>query len=76
MGLDIGEYKDPAGLDGNQPLKQRSDPRSFDLSLLCPLCGHKIQPWEILRLDFDLVRCPACEQVFDQMQGRKRVSTS
>jgi hypothetical protein len=59
------------------PLRSRRiDPRSFDLTLPCPLCGYDIPPAEILRLAFDIVQCPVCKQPFDQMQGKKPVSTS
>jgi len=49
---------------------------NFDLTYPCPLCGHKIQPWEIKLISSDLLRCPACHQTFDQMCGRKPLTTS
>jgi predicted RNA-binding Zn-ribbon protein involved in translation (DUF1610 family) len=36
----------------------------FDLSTTCTECGEKIQPPQIVRLDFDRQRCPYCGKVF------------
>jgi DNA-directed RNA polymerase subunit RPC12/RpoP len=55
---------------------RRIDPRTFDLTFPCPLCGYRIPPAEILRLTFNIVQCSSCKQPFDQMQGKKPVSTS
>jgi uncharacterized Zn finger protein len=49
---------------------------NFDFSQLCPLCGYKIQPNELVRLPTHLIRCPSCAGVFDEMAGRKPISTS
>jgi hypothetical protein len=31
---------------------------------ICPKCGKTITPAEVLRLDFERVRCPACGEAF------------
>jgi Zn-finger nucleic acid-binding protein len=49
---------------------------SFDFSLPCPLCGYKIQPNELMRLASHIIKCPKCSGVFDEMGGRKPISTS
>jgi uncharacterized Zn finger protein len=49
---------------------------SFDFSLPCPMCGHKIQPNELVRLASHMIKCPRCGGVFDEMGGRKPLSTS
>jgi len=48
----------------------------FDLSLPCPLCGYKIQPRELVRLASQQIKCPGCGEVFNEMGGRKPLSTS
>lgn len=40
--------------------KRRTDPKSFDLTHTCPMCGYKIPPAEILRIDGTHIRCPQC----------------
>jgi uncharacterized Zn finger protein len=49
---------------------------NLDLSQPCPLCGHKIQPNELVRLASHTIKCPKCGEVFDEMAGRKPLSTS
>ena len=49
---------------------------NFDFSLPCPLCGYKIQPNELMRLASHIIKCPKCGGVFDEMAGRKPISTS
>jgi hypothetical protein len=49
---------------------------NFDFSLPCPSCGYKIQPNELLRLGSHIIKCPDCGAVFDEMGGRKPLSTS
>jgi ribosomal protein L37AE/L43A len=49
---------------------------NFDLSQPCPLCGYKIQPNELMRLASHIIQCPKCGRVFDEMGGRKPISTS
>jgi len=44
---------------------------NFDLSQPCPLCRHKIQPNELLRLASHIIKCSKCGGVFDEMAGRK-----
>jgi len=39
----------------------RIDPKSFDLTTPCAECGYKIHPNELMRLDGERVRCPACK---------------
>ena len=48
---------------------------NFDFSLPCPFCGYKIQPNELMRLASDIIQCPKCGRAFDEMGGRKPVST-
>ena len=47
---------------------------NFDLSQPCPLCGYNIQPWELVRLASEQIKCPGCGEVFNEMGGRKRLS--
>ena len=49
---------------------------NFDLSVPSPLCGYKIQPNEQMRLASHIVKCPKCGGVFDELGGRKPISTS
>ncbi len=42
--------------------RRRIDPRSFDLSYLCPHCGYKIPPAELVRTDGEHIKCPRCGQ--------------
>ncbi len=53
----------------------KGDPKQFDLSLLCPLCAHKIQPHELMRAGSS-ARCPKCQGFFDPMAGKKPLSSS
>lgn len=39
---------------------QKTDPKSFDLTTPCPSCGYRVPPSEMVRLDFELMRCPMC----------------
>ena len=55
---------------------RRIDPRSFDLTTPCTHCSYKIPPAEILLTGWSLIRYPVCGQEFDEMAGRKPVSTS
>jgi hypothetical protein len=48
----------------------------FDFSIPCPACGYKIQPNELERLEANSIRCPGCQNIFDQLAGRKPLSTS
>jgi uncharacterized Zn finger protein len=48
----------------------------FDFSLPCPLCGYSIQPMELIRTGFHLVKCPKCGGIFDELAGKKPQSTS
>jgi hypothetical protein len=47
----------------------------FDFSVPCPSCSHKIRPNELLRLASH-IQCPSCGAVFDEMAGKKPLSTS
>jgi hypothetical protein len=58
-----------------QPLAANGKP-TLDLSLLCPLCGYRIQPAEVMRLGLHTVKCPCCGEVFDEKGGKKPLSTS
>jgi hypothetical protein len=49
---------------------------NFDFSLPCPACTYKIQPYELVRLAAHQIKCPNCGAVFDEMAGRKPLSTS
>jgi uncharacterized Zn finger protein len=49
---------------------------NFDLSLLCPLCSYRIQPNELIRLASLTIKCAGCGAVFDEMAGKKPLSTS
>jgi len=51
--------------------RRRVDPKSFDISILCPLCRYKIHPAEILRTGWRDVKCPACGNDFDSMVDQK-----
>jgi len=48
----------------------------FDLSLPCPVCGYKIQPNELVRLASHIIKCPHCGDVFNELAGKKPLSTS
>jgi DNA-directed RNA polymerase subunit RPC12/RpoP len=41
---------------------RRIDPKTFDLTTPCPECGYKIPPNELLRIDGERMRCPACKR--------------
>ncbi len=49
---------------------------NFDLSIPCPSCGYKIQPSELLRVTSHIIKCPKCGGEFDEVRGRKLLSTS
>jgi predicted RNA-binding Zn-ribbon protein involved in translation (DUF1610 family) len=49
---------------------------TLDFSLPCPLCGYKIQRNELMRLASHSIRYPKCSGTFDEMGGRKPLSTS
>jgi hypothetical protein len=49
---------------------QYSDPKSFDLTTECPLCGYKIPPSELLRTGWASIKCPKCEGEFEQTSPR------
>lgn len=49
---------------------------NFDFSQLCPLCGYRIQPAELMRVASHMIKCPKCRGVFDEMAGKKPLSTS
>jgi hypothetical protein len=48
---------------------------NFDFSSV-PLCGYKIQPNALMRLASHVIQSPKCGGSFDEMGGRKPVSTS
>jgi uncharacterized Zn finger protein len=48
---------------------------NFDLFLLCAMCGYRIQPNELLRVASHMIKCPKCGGVFDEMAGKKPLST-
>jgi DNA-directed RNA polymerase subunit RPC12/RpoP len=39
---------------------RKLDPKSFDLTTECPECHYKVPPREMMRLDDEHMRCPAC----------------
>jgi uncharacterized Zn finger protein len=49
---------------------------NFDLSVPCPGCAYKIQPHELMRLASHTIKCPRCGEVFNQLAGKKPLSTS
>jgi predicted RNA-binding Zn-ribbon protein involved in translation (DUF1610 family) len=49
---------------------------NFDFSVLCVSCGYKIQPNELVRVASHMIQCPKCGEKFDEMAGRKPLSTS
>lgn len=55
---------------------RRIDPRSFDLSAPCPLCGYRIPPGEIMGTSWSLIHCPSCGQGFDSMPEKKPPSAT
>jgi hypothetical protein len=48
---------------------------NFDFSLPCPAFSYKIQPHELVRVAAHQIKCPGCGTVFDEMAGRKPLST-
>jgi DNA-directed RNA polymerase subunit RPC12/RpoP len=42
--------------------KPKTDPARFDLTHLCPACGYKIPPDELLRTEWNMIRCPKCSE--------------
>ncbi|WP_158750268.1 hypothetical protein [Acidobacterium sp. S8] len=58
-------------------MRNRVDPKSFDLSTTCPECGYKVQPHELLRIDSERMRCPNCKQdVVIPMKGIGTMNTA
>jgi hypothetical protein len=43
---------------------------NFDLSQPCPLCGHKIQPNELVRLASHEIKCAKCGGMIPARQSR------
>jgi hypothetical protein len=39
----------------------------FDRSLPCSLSGYRIQPKEAVRPGSNMVKCPSCGEVFNEM---------
>ena len=50
--------------------RAKPDPTKFDLTFPCPECGYRIKPSELLRVDGEKVRCPACKK--DVLYGTKK----
>jgi hypothetical protein len=48
------------------PRKQKIDLDGVQacLDTICPKCGHRIPPAEVMRIDFNSVKCPACGEAF------------
>jgi ribosomal protein S27AE len=40
------------------------------LNTVCPSCGYSISPAEIVRIDFERMRCPKCGSVFAAVGAR------
>ncbi len=34
------------------------------LNTTCPSCGYSISPAEIVRIDFERMKCPKCGEIF------------
>jgi hypothetical protein len=49
---------------------------NFDFSQLCPHRGYKIEPRELMRVASHMIKCPGCGEVFDEIAGKKPLSTS
>jgi hypothetical protein len=47
---------------GNHATGRRIDRKTFDLTRPCPECGYRIPPNELLRIDGERMRRPACER--------------
>jgi rubredoxin len=39
------------------------------LNTICPECGYSISPAQIMRIDFERMRCPECGAVFAAKAG-------
>jgi uncharacterized protein (UPF0212 family) len=37
----------------------------------CPECGYSMSPAEIVRIDFERMKCPKCGKIFDAGKVRK-----
>jgi hypothetical protein len=49
--------------DSDNLVMRRSSRKPFDYSILdtpCTICGYKIHPAQLLRIDGEHVRCPSC----------------
>ena len=33
------------------------------LNLICPKCQAEIEPWQILRITFEEIKCPHCDSI-------------
>jgi predicted RNA-binding Zn-ribbon protein involved in translation (DUF1610 family) len=42
--------------------RKRTGPKTFDLTHLCPICGYKIPPSELVHTDGVHIKCPKCGQ--------------
>jgi hypothetical protein len=61
----------PQAVKGSSmPRSRRTDPKSFDLTLPCALCGYAIPPNELLHVGWHDIKCSACGGVFDSRAGR------
>jgi ribosomal protein S27E len=70
------EARAHSGRPGGEMTPRFKGVPNFDLSLPCPLCGYKIQPRELVHLASQEIKCPGCGEVFNEMGGRKPLSTS
>jgi len=41
------------------------------LNTTCPSCGFSISPAEVVRIDFERMRCPKCGAIFESGKARK-----
>jgi predicted RNA-binding Zn-ribbon protein involved in translation (DUF1610 family) len=75
-GAIVVEAASQAGTHGGWTMTPRfKGVPQFDLSQLCPLCGYRIQPRELIRLASHTIRCPKCGDSFDEMAGKRPVKT-
>ena len=56
--------------------RARSDPKTFDLTYPCPVCGYKIPPREILHVDGQNIRCPQCGKNVPYLPAKNCPKTS
>jgi DNA-directed RNA polymerase subunit RPC12/RpoP len=49
---------------------------NFDFSQACPHCNYRILPAELVRLASHIIKCPQCGKAFDEMAGKKPLSSS